>query len=80
MNYTSSITALSEIQSRYSSVRNRLLINPKIYCTAPQTANLVAMAICYFSCAINMFFLHSFTGCNSTLKMLRKFKLITLDQ
>jgi hypothetical protein len=42
------------------TVRNRLLINPKLYCTTPQTADLVAMATCHLSCAINIFFLPGF--------------------
>jgi hypothetical protein len=62
------------------TVRNRLLINPKLYCTAPQTADLVAMATCHLSWAINIFFLPGFTGTKSNLKRLRKFKLITLEQ
>jgi hypothetical protein len=63
--------------ANHGTVRNRLLINPKLYCTAPQTADLVAMATCYFSWAINIFFLHGFTG---SMKTRRKFKLITLEQ
>jgi hypothetical protein len=54
--------------ANHGNVRNRLLINPKLYCTAPQTAHLQAMATCYFSWAINMFFLHGFAGSKSTLK------------
>jgi hypothetical protein len=66
--------------TNHGIVRNRLLINPKLSYTAPQTADLVAMATGYLSWAINIFFLNGFTGIKSTLKRLRKFKLITLEQ
>jgi hypothetical protein len=66
--------------ANHGNVRNRLFINPKLYCTAPQTAHLVAMATCHLSWAINIFFLHGLTGYKSTLKRRRKFKLITLEQ
>jgi hypothetical protein len=65
--HTPPITALSEIDFQL----------PK---TAPQTADLVAMATCHLSWAINIFFLPGFTGTKSNLKRLRKFKWITLEQ
>jgi hypothetical protein len=42
--------------------------NPHHHQQPPQTADLVAMATCYFSWAINMFFLHGFAGSKLTLK------------
>jgi hypothetical protein len=66
--------------TNHGTARNRLLINPKLYCTAPQTADLVAMATRYLSWTFNIFFLYGFTGSISTLKRLRKLKLITLEQ
>jgi hypothetical protein len=66
--------------TNHGTVRNGLLINPKLSYTARQTADLVAMATCHLSWAINTFFLNSFIGTKSTLKRLRKYKLITLEQ
>jgi hypothetical protein len=62
MEYTPPITALSEMTEKIVSIRKYHHQQPL------QTADLVAMATCYFSWAINMFFLHGFAGSKSTLK------------
>jgi hypothetical protein len=66
--------------TNHGTVRNRLFIDPKLYYTAPQTADLVAMATCHLSWAINMFFKMVSLEQKSALKRLRKFKLIILEQ
>jgi hypothetical protein len=62
MEYTLPITALSEMTEKIVSITKYHHQQPL------QTADLVSMATCYFSWAINMFFLHGFAGSKSTLK------------
>jgi hypothetical protein len=62
MNYTPPITALSEMTEKIVRIRKYHHQQP------PQTADLVGMATCHLSWAINIFSLHGFTRSKSTLK------------
>jgi hypothetical protein len=74
MNYTPPITALSEMTEKIVRIRKYHHQQP------PQTPDLVAMATCYCSWAINIFSLHEFTGSKSTLKRRIYFSLIAVER
>jgi hypothetical protein len=62
MVYTPPITTLPKMTEKIVSIRKYYHQHP------PQTADLVGMATCHLSWAINIFFLYGFIGSKSTLK------------